>query len=420
MAQSSRIPVLIVGGGPVGLALAAELGWRGIACMLVEQGDGVIITPKMNEVNVRTMEFCRRWGIADHVHACPFPPDYPLDVAFVTSLSGVAFVTSLSGVAFVTSLSGYELGRMSRPPRMTQQPEPYSPMRLQVCSQMWFDPILQRFARSFPQVQLRYRMRLESFEASESGVRAEIVDVESGRAEQIEADYLVGCDGANSTVRRALGIPLEGKTLGYPVHLYFRAPGLLEQCGRAPTVFFLTIDKKGLWANVRVIDPANAMWRLMVLDSDGTLTPETVDREGYLEHGEFAGEIAQIEEDSPAGVALRACLGPELVRGVGRMFRTVGMQIGYRYEGSPICIGDGTPPIADDSEHFVPSARPGARAARLARRRPLGPRPLWPRLRAAAAGAGRARWCRACSCSRTPRRAAHRDSPCGARARTAL
>jgi len=91
-------PVLVVGGGPVGLALACELGWRGIACTLIEQGDGTIVTPKMNEVNIRTMEFCRRWGIAEAVHACPFPPDYPLDVAFVTSLSG------------------YELGRVPRPP----------------------------------------------------------------------------------------------------------------------------------------------------------------------------------------------------------------------------------------------------------------------------------------------------------------
>jgi 2-polyprenyl-6-methoxyphenol hydroxylase-like FAD-dependent oxidoreductase len=44
----------------VGLALAAELGWRGIACELLEQTDGAIATPKMNEVNIRTMEFCRR------------------------------------------------------------------------------------------------------------------------------------------------------------------------------------------------------------------------------------------------------------------------------------------------------------------------------------------------------------------------
>src|SRR5712672_1500499 len=101
-AVNSKTAVLIIGGGPVGLALAVELGWRGIACTLVEQTDGTISTPKMNEVNVRTMEFCRRWGIAEAVHACPFPPDYPLDVAFVTSLAG------------------YELGRLPRPSRLSK------------------------------------------------------------------------------------------------------------------------------------------------------------------------------------------------------------------------------------------------------------------------------------------------------------
>ncbi len=50
----------------------------------------------------------------------------------------------------------------------------------------------------------------------------------------------------------------------------------------SPTTFFLTIDRGGLWSNVRVIDPANAMWRLMVLDAGAGLTPETVDRERYL------------------------------------------------------------------------------------------------------------------------------------------
>ena len=92
-----KIPVLIVGGGPVGLALAGELGWRGVPCLLVEQGDGTIVTPKMNEVNVRTMEFCRRWGIADKVHNCPFPKDHARDAVFVTSFTG------------------YELGRIPRP-----------------------------------------------------------------------------------------------------------------------------------------------------------------------------------------------------------------------------------------------------------------------------------------------------------------
>src|SRR5262245_32318247 len=262
--QVRRTPVLIVGGGPVGLALAGELGWRGVACTLVEQGDGTIVTPKMNEVNVRTMEFCRRWGIADAVHACPFPPDYPLDVAFVTSLAG------------------YELGRMTRSPRMREEPETHSPVRLQVCSQMWFGPILKRFTRTFPHVRLCYRTRLESFAALENGVSAAVVDLESGQRRQIEAHYLVGCDGANSMVRRSLGIGLDGKTLGYPVHLYFRAPNLLGICGRKPTIFFVTVDRGGIWSNVRVIDSVNDMWRLMVLDAGSALDPERVDREAYL------------------------------------------------------------------------------------------------------------------------------------------
>jgi 2-polyprenyl-6-methoxyphenol hydroxylase-like FAD-dependent oxidoreductase len=443
-----NIPVLIVGGGPVGLALAGELGWRGVPCTLVEQGDGTIVTPKMNEVNIRTMEFCRRWGIADAVHACPFPPDYPLDVAFVTSLSG------------------YELGRMPRPPRMNEEPEAHSPMRLQVCSQMWFDPILQHFARGFPHVSLRYRTQLESFAASESGVKAKIVDLDSGQHELIETDYLVGCDGANSMVRRSLGIGLQGKTLGHPVHLYFRAPNLLDHCGRKPTTFFVTVDRDGAWSNVRIIDPANAMWRLMVLNAGAGLTPEAVDRERYLrraigrsvdvewlgtnvwtrrsvvaeryssgriflagdavhqlsptgalgmntgiadavdigwklaavlagwggghllssydaerrpigtrnvamtaefyrEHEKINDNIATIEEDSAQGARVRQSVGETLVRGVGRMFRTIGLQIGYRYEDSPICLRDGTPPYPDDPEDLIPSARPGSRAPHL-------------------------------------------------------
>jgi 2-polyprenyl-6-methoxyphenol hydroxylase-like FAD-dependent oxidoreductase len=189
---SGRTPVLIVGGGPVGLALAVELGWRGIACELVEQTDGTIVSPKMNEVNIRSMEFCRRWGIADRVFNCPFPPDHPLDVAFVTSMSG------------------YELSRIERPGRGSQEPTPESPHRMQACSQIWFDPILREYASSFPFVRLRYHTRLVSFEESASGVTAKVINGVTGGEERLEADYLVGCDGAASLVRRTLGIELVG------------------------------------------------------------------------------------------------------------------------------------------------------------------------------------------------------------------
>jgi hypothetical protein len=54
------------------------------------------------------------------------------------------------------------------------------------------------------------------------------------------------------------------------------------------------------------------------------------------------------------------------VREVGRMFRTIGLQLGYRYEGSPIIVPDGTPPTADDPENFIATARPGSRAPHVA------------------------------------------------------
>ncbi|MGH6769626.1 MAG: FAD-dependent monooxygenase [Xanthobacteraceae bacterium] len=441
-----RIPILIVGGGPVGLALAGELGWRGIACTLIEQGDGTIVTPKVNGVSIRTMEFCRRWGIADAVHACPFPPNCPQDVAFVTSLSG------------------YELGRIALPPRMSNEPQPHSPMQRQACSQMWFDPILQSFARTFPNVSLRYRTRLEAFEETGSGVTADITDLESGARERIAADYFVACDGASSMVRNSLGIGLTGPgVLGHSLNLFFRAPDLLKNCGKAPGTLFLIIDRDGLWANIRIIDPANAMWRLMVLDTDGKQAAETVDRNAligraigrpidveslgislwtrrsvvaerysqgrvflagdavhqfsptggqgmntgigdavdlgwklaavldgwggdrllasydaerrpigarnaglttgfFFEHRKFGGAVAAIDEDGDIGAGVRRHVGATLGRDLGRMGRSDGLQLGHRYEDSPICLADGTPPDPDDPEVFVPSARPGARA----------------------------------------------------------
>jgi 2-polyprenyl-6-methoxyphenol hydroxylase-like FAD-dependent oxidoreductase len=53
--MTERTPVLIVGAGPVGLALAGDLGWRGVPCTLIEKTDGAIEHPKMDIVGPRTM-----------------------------------------------------------------------------------------------------------------------------------------------------------------------------------------------------------------------------------------------------------------------------------------------------------------------------------------------------------------------------
>ena len=122
MMPTCRTPVLIVGAGPVGLALAGDLGWRGMSCMLIEKTDGEIEHPKMDLIGVRTMEFCRRWGIADWVRDAPYPGDYPQDYVWLTALTG------------------YELGREKVPGRAFEPCPPQSPQKRERVPQDMFDP----------------------------------------------------------------------------------------------------------------------------------------------------------------------------------------------------------------------------------------------------------------------------------------
>ena len=86
--DAARIPVLIAGGGPVGLALAIELGRSGIACILVEKRDGTVTLPKMSGLTIRCMEFGRRWGIAAAVRKTGWAAHFPQDYVYCTSLTG--------------------------------------------------------------------------------------------------------------------------------------------------------------------------------------------------------------------------------------------------------------------------------------------------------------------------------------------
>jgi 2-polyprenyl-6-methoxyphenol hydroxylase-like FAD-dependent oxidoreductase len=91
---SREIPVLIAGGGPVGLMLAAELGWRGIPNLLVERdpAEERLKFSRLLVISVRTMELLRQFGAATRVRNWGFPPDHPLDNVFVTSLTGYELV----------------------------------------------------------------------------------------------------------------------------------------------------------------------------------------------------------------------------------------------------------------------------------------------------------------------------------------
>jgi 2-polyprenyl-6-methoxyphenol hydroxylase-like FAD-dependent oxidoreductase len=232
-----RVPVLIVGGGPVGLALAGELGWRGIACTLIEMTDGSIEQPKMDLVGIRTMEFCRRWGILDWVRDAPYPLDYPQDYIYVTGLNG------------------YELGREPFPGRGFEPCPPESPQKRERVPQDMFDPILRRFAERSGLVTLRYNCELVSFTEAPGGVTARVLNTVTGAEEIIEAEYMAGTDGGASTVREALGIGMTGNpALTYTTNVMFRCADFAKLHDKGLGYRFIFIGPEGVWLTIVAVN----------------------------------------------------------------------------------------------------------------------------------------------------------------------
>jgi 2-polyprenyl-6-methoxyphenol hydroxylase-like FAD-dependent oxidoreductase len=243
--------VLIVGGGPVGLALAGELGWRGIPCMLVERGDGRVSQPKMDFVGPRTLEFCRRWGILPWVHAAGYNRAYPQDCAWVESLTG------------------YEFGRERFPAMQDEKPLPQSPCtRGERCPQDFFDPVLARFAGQFPHVSLRYGVELRGFEERPDGVVASLSEPATGNETNLKIPYIVGCDGGASTVREQLGIGMTGSpVLTYTTNALFRCDGLEKLHDKTPGYRFIFIGPEGTWGTLVAINGGDR-WRFSLVGSE--------------------------------------------------------------------------------------------------------------------------------------------------------
>jgi 2-polyprenyl-6-methoxyphenol hydroxylase-like FAD-dependent oxidoreductase len=246
MALETQTPILIVGAGPVGLALAGDLGWRGVECLLIEQSDGSIYQPRMDLVGIRTMEFCRRWGLVGAVEASPYPRDLPQDNVYVTSLAG------------------WELGRERMATLDAAKAPAESPQRRERCPQNMFDPILRAFAAAQKSVTLRYRTRLVSFTQDEDGVTAD-VETESGARERIRAQYLVGCDGGRSLVRETLGVGMVGTAaLTYTTNVIFRCPGLVALHDKGRAYRFIILGPEGTWSTIVAINGTD-QWRFSII-----------------------------------------------------------------------------------------------------------------------------------------------------------
>ncbi|GAA4544241.1 FAD-dependent monooxygenase [Amycolatopsis samaneae] len=193
--------VLVAGAGPVGLTLAIALARGGIHVRVVDKRAAPGRLPKMERCNARTMENFRRFGLADAIRAAGLDGDVPMDV-FIC-------LQDLTGRPLVHH-EYPSVNRLKAAYRAVRDGScPAEPS--QVISQYTLEPLLRAAADALPCARVDFGHELTAFAQDEHGVTATITRAD-GTAESVRAAYLVGCDGAGSTVRRGLGVALRGES----------------------------------------------------------------------------------------------------------------------------------------------------------------------------------------------------------------
>jgi 2-polyprenyl-6-methoxyphenol hydroxylase-like FAD-dependent oxidoreductase len=220
-----HVPVLIAGGGPVGMTLAAALAQFGVRCLLVERQASTTRHPKMDITNGRSMELFRRLGLVDQLRAVGVPEENNFDVSWITTLTDRELhrFRYPSVVQKRAEILAHNDGTQPREPAMR-------------VSQVVIEPVLREAIVHDPLVEARWSMALEDFVQDAAGVTCTLRSLETGATETVRCDFLAGCDGGSSIVRERLGIGLSGKANvahRYMVHFHSEARDVLQAFGIA-------------------------------------------------------------------------------------------------------------------------------------------------------------------------------------------
>ncbi len=230
-AVNKRHQVVIVGAGPVGAALAVDLGLRGISCALVESRTSLQNIPKGQNLTQRTLEHFYFWGIADELRAARImPPGYPIGEV-------TAYGDLMS--EYWHAPAGRELVR------------PYYFQANERLPQYCMETVLRKKLAGLPSVERRFGWSARTIEQDDDGVRVSIVEEDGAGRDVLQADYVAGCDGARSVVREQVGIARRGTDFDQlMVLVVFRSRELHERLKRFPersTYRVMHPDLKGYW-----------------------------------------------------------------------------------------------------------------------------------------------------------------------------
>ncbi|GAA5133184.1 FAD-dependent monooxygenase [Pseudonocardia adelaidensis] len=240
--MNRRHQVVIVGGGPVGIALALELGLRGIRCVVVEQRTELSMIPKGQGLSQRTMEHMWRWGVADEIRAArTMPPGY-----------AIGQVTAYENL----------MGEFWAAPPARELVQPYYFQANERLPQYRTEEVLRRRLAGLPHVGTRIGWRATGVAQDADGVRVTIE--RDGARQELRGDYVVGCDGGRSLVREQADIPRSGTDWDELVALVvFRSPELHRALHRFPdrsTYRVLHPDLNGYWMFFGRVDVGEAFF----------------------------------------------------------------------------------------------------------------------------------------------------------------
>ena len=443
---TDEVDVLICGGGPVGLALAVELGRNNVSCMLVERRTRPSEQSRAKLANVRTMELMRRFGLAEQVRArALLPRGWACDVVFATRLLGD------------------ELARFPKAFNTIRQPDDPFPEPSQIVPQYVVEGVLREYAEQLASVSVRAGARLFDLAEDARGLTCALSD-ERGRSCSVRCRFLVGADGAHSTVREALGIGVSGvEAIARNLGLSLRAPQLRlrHSLGEAVQYWLVNepapgiigpLDGRELWwfqaagippgvdpseldvdsylteavggrfeyevlasdpwvasavladryrdgavflagdaahlhppmggygMNMGIGDAIDLGWKLAAVvggwGGEQLLASYEAERrpihrrvvdEAVSNYGVLSGDFVApgLERPGLVGARAREAAGRRIREEKAKEFNSIGVQLGYRYEGSPLVVSDGSEEPQNPVGSYTQTARPGHRAPHL-------------------------------------------------------
>jgi putative polyketide hydroxylase len=237
------VPVLIVGGGPVGLSASLFLSRQGIRSLLVERHPGTSILPKARGINARTMEIYRQFCVEQAIRDAGLAPEHT------------------GFIVWTESLAGKEVERRV-PGRMSPANRAAAAVPNCLCAQDDLEPVLRRFAEAEPLAELRFNTELVKVSQDSDSVAAVLADRGSGTERLVRAQYLIAADGTQSRVRRKLGVRMIGRERVYDsVNILFNADLRPWTADRPSALYF--VEQPDLRATFLTIN-ASDRWGFLI------------------------------------------------------------------------------------------------------------------------------------------------------------